>query len=204
MNKGWFFSNLILAAVMMTACNLLNDVADGRATQSGQIILEAEMSHDVTAVVDETLITQADAIFLGQVDWVSATIWQQDGEQNVPTHQIAVTVLQPLVDEANLGSGGILTLPGRSPLDGNIPSTGAMKPAERANHNLQVGGEMIFFVQQTHLTHGNNSQLALALFSPLMQSIVGADQLGDLILQVERERPLLVQPQSTASELGAY
>lgn len=194
MTKKWTFLGIFIGMLGLTACGLTShEGSKGTAMQ-----LEIETNRALPAVTDDALISQADAIFLGRVDWVGATVWTDGAAQ----HQIAVSVLQSLVDEANMGSGGILTIAGPSPIDtAKTPTTAAMQLANQASHHLQIGDEMIFLVKQTEVNANGRSQSILAPLSNTSQSFLSADLLNDLIVQVQLQRPLLVNP-ANIPELG--
>ena len=187
MAKKQIVFSLLVLILMMTACSVAEKNVDGN--EKGQIVhFEIETRPELKPVADEVMMVQADAIFLGRVDWVGHTVWSDNQAQ----HQMAVTVLQPIVDDVNLGSGGILTVAGPSPVDNDdAPSTAAMQLDNLARHNLEKGDEIIFFVQQVRVQQEGHSQLVLTPFSDMTHSVLSPELLNALILQVGQQRPLL-------------
>lgn len=152
--------------------------------------VEVEVSQPVALVLEDASLAQADAIFLGRVDVVGETMWSEAG--GGPYHHVAVTVLQPLVDEVALGSGTVLTVNGRSPQDTPTHTTGAMRPA--AAHQLTAGMEAIFIIQETAVNGANGRHIILAPVMPLTHSIVEAGRLPELMRQVQQQRPWRAAP----------
>ncbi len=188
----------IITLIGIPACSAPNSSVSSEAGKPVQV--EIELRDELKLVADEMMVSQADAIFKGRVDWIGPTLWV-DGAAH---HQLAVTALQTIVDEADLGSGGILTMAGPSPLDGDeAPSTAAMRRDALPRHHLKVGDEAIFIVQQADISRQGEPQPVLATFSDVTQSILSVDLMDALILQVQQQRPYQAAPAQSA-ELGAY
>lgn len=188
----------IIILIGISACTAPGNASSPEAGKPVQV--EIEVRDELKLVANEIMVSQADAIFKGRVDWIGPSIWV-DG---VAHHQLAVSMLQPIVDEANLGSGGILTIAGPSPLDNvEVPSTAAMRRDAQPSHHLEIGDEAIFIVQQTEISGEGHYQPVLTTFSDVTQSILSVDLMDALILQVQQQRPYQAAPAQSA-ELGVY
>lgn len=198
MTNRWFALSLMVFMLWMAACQGIKPAVE--TNQNPQPLqVEIEVKEDLATLVDEALITQADAIFLGRVEAVGQTI-SGGAEGRRPYHQVAVTVLQPVIDEIALGNGGVLMINGRSPLDETATSTAAMAPV---GHNLQVGDERVFIIQEAEFVQDGQTFTVLTPFTPFAHSILGAEKLEGLRAQAAQKRPLSIQPQSQAG-FGAY
>lgn len=149
----------------------------GEASDSDKdadLVVEVEIPA-VEQVARADMVAGADAIFLGRVDYISETMTRADGS---PYYQIAVSVLQPLVDEVNLGTGGVLIVSGHSPLESKDETAAP----------LQIDAEMVLFVRQ--------DETILVPFVDNDSAFMDAGQFNALVFELLQQRPNQLLPQS--------
>ncbi|NJO81879.1 MAG: hypothetical protein HC828_03250 [Blastochloris sp.] len=102
------------------------------------------------------MITQSDAIFVGQVEDIAPAQWNQDSGEHWESdeasallyHTIEVQVLRSIVDTLDLRDTVTVTVLGNSPMSTNETSSTIRSEAE---HTMQIGEQYIFFVVERHL-----------------------------------------------------
>jgi len=152
--------------------NTVSEVGD--SDNDAELVVEVEIPA-VEQVSRTDMVAGADAIFLGRVDYISETMTRADGS---PYYQIAVSVLQPLVDEVNLGTGGVLIVSGHSPLESK----------DETAASLQVDAEMVLFVRQ--------DGTVLVPFVDNGSAFMDAGQFNTLIFEILQQRPNQLLPQA--------
>lgn len=97
----------------------------------------------------EDMMTQADAIFIGEVTAVLPPRWNQDsgeyweGAEAMQIHQLEVAIHESVVDTLGLGEKVTITMLGTNPIrmeDYTIDVT------EGLPHGLEIGYQGVFFV----------------------------------------------------------
>lgn len=107
------------------------------------------------------MITQSDAIFVGQVQEISPARWNQDSGEYVADERcsqllyddIEVQVVWPIVDDLGLDDIVTITVLGNSPV-GSIASSPEILPDPE--HTLQTGDQYIFFVVKRYIAWRND------------------------------------------------
>lgn len=148
----------------------------------------------------EQMTNEAEAIFTGRVMSVSPTRWNQDSGEpwsgGLLIYQVEMEVDQAIVDVIGLDKRVTLTILGNSPLDG------------RADHDLKVGDQGVFFVRKTELDWQGGTRPIIQLLGVPSNSYFLSDASGlytgalldkptsltDIISQIASQRPTLVQP----------
>lgn len=150
----------------------------------------------------ETMITQADAIFVGKVVSISPTSWNQDNgsywDDGFLLHTVDVEILRPVAGNKEfMRNGNIsITILGNSPLDGI------------AEHSLKVGDQAAFFVNKTEIAWREGNKTVFILLGVPTDSyfLLGKDGLyhgryneppisiEQLISQISDRREVITQP----------
>ncbi|MCZ7666893.1 MAG: hypothetical protein M5U34_06525 [Chloroflexi bacterium] len=106
----------------------------------------------------ETMMTEADAIFLGRVAKVSETSWNQENgrywEEGLPYHDLTFAVIQSIAGDVK--DNVSLTVIGNAPLD-----TDAVLESD---HTLQIGDEVIVFARNTEFTWREPERVPAVMF----------------------------------------
>lgn len=193
----WRVIGLVSLVALLAGCGVLpaemTVFPDKTAVPDNQAALEV--------ITDETsarrlLLTEADAIFLGELTYVSEPFWV-DGQ---PYHHVGVSVRQALVDEVDLSSGGIVTMAARA----NPEGSGAMQTPQPFVAPLQVGDARVFFVKLVEMEGENGRSAVLTLLPMPDQTYMPASEFEALAAELAQVRPLPDQQQSAYDELGAY
>ncbi|MEM8533756.1 MAG: hypothetical protein AAGF95_23130 [Chloroflexota bacterium] len=114
-----------------------------------------------TALTRGQMITQSDAIFVGQVRDISSAQWNQDNGEyfedhktfQILYHDIEVHVVRSIVDSLNLDDVVTVTVLGNSPA-GSIDSGPEIR--SDPEHSLQTGDQYVFFVVKRHMGWKND------------------------------------------------
>lgn len=154
----------IAVLLLLAACapDLLVTSPTAVPTSAGQTV---EVILDYELLSRAQMIAAADAIFVGQVNDISPTSWNQDSgqywEQEIegttitatPVHQLKVAVLQPIVDQVGLGETAVLTVSGKSPGDnGLVQITESLQLGGTVDYDLQVGDRVILFATEREIS----------------------------------------------------
>lgn len=106
----------------------------------------------------ETMMSEADMIFQGQVVEISQTRWNQDSGEywdgGLPYHEIVLAVGQPIVGDVQ--DQAKVTVLGNAPLDDQVVLEGG--------HSLQVGDELVVFARQTELAWRESERVPALMF----------------------------------------
>lgn len=106
----------------------------------------------------DTMMTEADSIFLGRVAEVSETSWNQENgrywDGGLPYHELTFAVIQPIA--GNVKDNVSLTVIGNAPLD-----TDAVLESD---HTLQIGDEVIVFARNTEFTWREPARVPAVMF----------------------------------------
>jgi hypothetical protein len=202
--KGiWKSIGFVITALALVSCHAVETAEPGIALEPNleqadneELHVEAEIVSEEETFLRDEMITQAEAIFLGRVDFVGETKWNQESgaywAEGQPYYHIAVSVVQPLVDEIGLGTGGVLTVSGKSPLNGQSTGGDAMTLVDSSRQELQVGDEIILFVRQSEMTwRDGRIQTVMTPFSDLASSTMDADLFHSLAAEMLHKRPIL-------------
>ena len=108
----------------------------------------------------ETMIMEADLIFLGQIIEVGETRWNQENgeywDEGLPYHNVTLAVIQPLVGD--LTDEISLTVIGNSPLDSS------QEAILQSNNSLEKGDEIIVFARETEFTWREPERIPAIMF----------------------------------------
>ena len=106
----------------------------------------------------ETMMTEADIIFLGRVAEVSETSWNQENgrywDGGLPYHNLTFAVLQSIAGDAQ--DDVSLTVIGNAQLD-----TDAVLESD---YTLQIGDEVIVFARDTEFTWREPERVSAVMF----------------------------------------
>ncbi|VAW31134.1 hypothetical protein MNBD_CHLOROFLEXI01-4461 [hydrothermal vent metagenome] len=106
----------------------------------------------------ETMIMEADIIFLGQVAAVSETRWNQENGQywndGLPYHEVTLSVIRPIAGE--LEDEVRLTIIGNNPLDKEF--------VLESNHALKANDEIVIFARDTEFTWREPKRIPAIMF----------------------------------------
>lgn len=107
----------------------------------------------------EVMMTEADLIFVGEVNKVSETKWNQDNHQawaeGLPFHEVGFSIEEVIVGQ-EAGKEITLTLLGNRPSD-------EYQTMESGNH-LQLGDRVVVFARHTDLAWRGNVTVPVTMF----------------------------------------
>lgn len=108
----------------------------------------------------ETMITEADEIFLGRVTEISTTRWNQENGQywveGLPYHQVALSIIRPIVGERT--DEIVLTVIGNNPLDSG------QDIVMESDNSLRIGDEVIVFARETEFVWRKPERVPAIMF----------------------------------------
>lgn len=106
----------------------------------------------------ETMMTEADIIFLGGVTEVSETSWNQENgrywDGGLPYHDLTFAVIQSIA--GNVKDNFTLTVIGNAPADTDT--------VLESDHTLQIGYEVIVFARNTEFTWREPERVPAVMF----------------------------------------
>lgn len=146
-----------LALAVLVGLLLFSSGSTAAPISPASRVTRIDVSSTETYFTRDEMIKQAAAIFIGEVQSISRTRWNQDsgeyweaaGHPQMPYFEVKIKVSETLVDTLSLGSEVIVTVLGSSPAGNDAVS------------NVQVGGDTlalrtddlaIFFIRATEIT----------------------------------------------------
>ncbi|MCP5100417.1 MAG: hypothetical protein GY943_33120 [Chloroflexi bacterium] len=157
----------------LSACSVFDLNPQIFSAEDVQPVPTANLLQADTMLPYDTLIAQADAVFLGRVSYISPT---QSGEGVADlTHQIAFSVVQSGVDFIGIGSGVVMTMKGQSPVDDILVVGEGARLEGTAVHQLQVGDEVVLFAKPVDIAVGAGTHSVLMPIPELEQPFLTAD-----------------------------
>lgn len=129
-----------------------------------------KISGEVFALTQDELIAQADQVFQGRVEELSATYFNQDSGEywdgGLPFHTIAFTVLKPIVGSVAVGEQVMITAWGNNPIEEQVlvsTSEGQAYVYSDASHDLKPGDTVIVFAELREVVWREGSREILTL-----------------------------------------
>jgi len=156
---------LLFICIVFAACT----GQETGSTEFNEVAFDAQkpatLTDDANLVSYEALWSQADAIFIGEVDYISATMTETGSTDMF--HQVAFSVVDTIFDHAGVGSGVVMRVPGQSPVDDILVVRGGEQLTGTAVHNLQVGDQTVVFARIENL---DKSQFGSSALVPVAAS----------------------------------
>ena len=156
---------LLFVCVGLAACTGQNSPATGQNGVSIDANKSIVTADDANLVSYEALWSQADAVFMGEVTYISPTIAETGF--NDMFHQVAFSVVDVAVDNAGVGSGVVMLVPGQSPVDDILVVRGGEQLTGTAVHTLQRGDQTVVFARMKNL---ENSEFGQSVLVPAVAS----------------------------------
>lgn len=170
MKKAIIYSSIFLLFV------LLGTFAAYRYVLPGFAVVDASYA----AVTAESMMRDADLIFLGEVVDISPTRWNQDNgrywDDGMPYYHVTVSVIEPIIGEAKREV--VLTVLETSPVDNALQTIESDESTEVRDKHLQVGDRAVFFAQQVEIPWRSPERLPATVFMGYPQGatfLEGAD-----------------------------
>jgi hypothetical protein len=147
MNKNAFRYLAIgasLVAILGLGAVILRTISPGAsavATTQSAIVVQQHFSYQ--SYTEDQRIDESDLIFMGAVEEISRTKWNQDSgepwDDGLRVHELHVQVIEPIAGSLHEQELVTVTVLGTSPLDGH------------ADYDLTPGTQAVFFVSRTDL-----------------------------------------------------
>ncbi len=164
---------LLFVCIGLAACIGQNNSATGQNGVSIDANKPIAPADGANLVSYEVLWPQADAIFMGEVTYISPT--SAETGSNFMFHQVALSVVDTAVDNAGVGSGVVMMVPGQSPVDDILVVRGGEQLTGTAVHNLQVGDQTVVFARIENLDDNPFGRTALVPVAASEQLFFGPE-----------------------------
>jgi hypothetical protein len=172
MQKVMRIFSLFMLMMLLTACSIFDLNLQPPSGEAVRPVPTAILDQEEVILPYELLISQADAVFLGRVSYISAT--QSVADSMEMTHQISFAVAQAGTDTIGIGTGVVMTVLGQSPVDDILVVGDGTLLQGTAVHQLQVGDEVVVFAKQVQLTSDSVTKAVLMPIPDLTQLFLTA------------------------------
>lgn len=164
---------IVLISTLAAACSPTEKLLD--SSEGPQIGIK--ISGEVIALTQDELNVQADQVFQGRVEELSATYFNQDSGEywdgGLPFHTLTFEVLKPIVGSVAVGEQIRVTAWGNNPIEEQVlvsTSEGQAYVYSDASHDLKPGNIVIVFAELRKVVWREGTREILTLMGVPYQS----------------------------------